>query len=718
MRGHDWDAIRQKYPLMQIVGKVTKLTKSGNEWKCCCPIHKEKTPSFTIYNDGLRYHCFGCGAGGDVVDFVSAYDGVDHAEAVSRLTGGKPPEYTEEDRVARKEWLASKDKERQLASADAVRRANSRWDRSKPVEGENAYLERKKVAPYGCRAEGKSLLVPMWDSNGDLVNVQTIPPEAGGKKLFEKNSTTAGARFYIGVPFGKTVICEGFATGASIYEATADRVCIAFSKDNIPRVARELKDLGVDIIIAADRTGMAQMIELGENLGVPVAVPPEMPNDEAGKKRDDFNDLAVMSGIEEVSSVIRQALFDYASKPALPEIVPEPECAISFVSAFDFEESSIPSRPWIVPGMMLAGATHILAAPGGTGKSLFTLQMGMMLATGQSWGKWKAKRGCNVLIVNAEDDIDEQRRRLSAARSVMELDTSVKMPGKMLIADNPSNILMSAMDPARKIPVATPLVRQMRAMIEYHSIDVVIVDPFAETFEGDENSNNDTKWAMKVWRDEIARATGCAVYLVHHTTKNAADKAGSADAVRGAGALVNSARLASTLFVMTSDEATDLGVKPEDRFRYVKYDDAKSNQSLIGSRQWFEKVSVVIQNGPAGLSDGGDEVGALRPWSSDGCGDIEPDQFRRIVKAVDDGYVDEHGEFTGLPFLPTAKGVKGGSPRWIVHLITEIAGVEEAQAKRIFMVMKDRSYLSVIDDFDASKGRQSKIVLGHMDKIL
>lgn len=52
----------------------------------CCPFHNEKTPSFKIYKNNTRYHCFGCGESGDVITFVMKYFGIDFKTAVTRLS--------------------------------------------------------------------------------------------------------------------------------------------------------------------------------------------------------------------------------------------------------------------------------------------------------------------------------------------------------------------------------------------------------------------------------------------------------------------------------------------------------------------------------------------------------------------------------------------------------------------------------------------------------
>ena len=306
------------------------------------------------------------------------------------------------------------------------------------------------------------------------------------------------------------------------------------------------------------------------------------------------------------------------------------------VDAFDFDEARIPPRPWIVPGVLLSGYTHMLVAPGGSGKSLFTLQLAICLASGDQWGEWMPRKKQKTLLINVEDDLDEQRRRLAAARRIMEPDMA-KLAGMIHLAADPESIVVAKADPMAKTVVATPVVDALRRYIIDNDIGVLVVDPFAETFQGDENSNSEVKWAMRIWRDQIAKPTGCAVYLVHHTTKGAANGAGDADVIRGAGAIVNSTRISATLMPMTEAEAEAAGISPHDRHKFVRYDDAKVNQSLKSGRaRWFEKISVHLDNGTEDTP--ADEVGALRPWRIPTPFDgITETHLMRVQQAVGNG---------------------------------------------------------------------------------
>jgi DNA primase len=79
------DELRARVPLSPVVGRRVKLTRAGREWKGCCPFHNEKTPSFYVNDDKGFYHCFGCGAHGDVIRFLTDQEGMGFVDAVKQL---------------------------------------------------------------------------------------------------------------------------------------------------------------------------------------------------------------------------------------------------------------------------------------------------------------------------------------------------------------------------------------------------------------------------------------------------------------------------------------------------------------------------------------------------------------------------------------------------------------------------------------------------------
>src|SRR5580704_17714982 len=79
------DEIRNRLPLSEVAAKSLRLTRAGREFKACCPFHNEKSPSFYINDDKQFFHCFGCGAHGDVIGFTMRHGHMSFPEAVEAL---------------------------------------------------------------------------------------------------------------------------------------------------------------------------------------------------------------------------------------------------------------------------------------------------------------------------------------------------------------------------------------------------------------------------------------------------------------------------------------------------------------------------------------------------------------------------------------------------------------------------------------------------------
>ncbi|MES2136042.1 MAG: DNA primase [Pseudomonadota bacterium] len=79
------DELRSRTTLSSIIAPSVKLIRAGREWKACCPFHNEKTPSFTVNDDKGFYHCFGCGAHGDAIRFLTDQRGMVFMDAVKEL---------------------------------------------------------------------------------------------------------------------------------------------------------------------------------------------------------------------------------------------------------------------------------------------------------------------------------------------------------------------------------------------------------------------------------------------------------------------------------------------------------------------------------------------------------------------------------------------------------------------------------------------------------
>jgi DNA primase len=88
------ERVRREFSLVAMVAKRLDLKRAGRRWSGLCPFHGEKTPSFTVGegNSGEFYHCFGCGAHGDLFDWLEHAEGWNFGDAMKRLLGGEAPD--------------------------------------------------------------------------------------------------------------------------------------------------------------------------------------------------------------------------------------------------------------------------------------------------------------------------------------------------------------------------------------------------------------------------------------------------------------------------------------------------------------------------------------------------------------------------------------------------------------------------------------------------
>lgn len=77
--------LRAKVDIVELVGSRVQLKKAGANYSGLCPFHQEKTPSFSVSSSRQLYHCFGCGVGGDAIEFLEAYDNLSFIEAMTKL---------------------------------------------------------------------------------------------------------------------------------------------------------------------------------------------------------------------------------------------------------------------------------------------------------------------------------------------------------------------------------------------------------------------------------------------------------------------------------------------------------------------------------------------------------------------------------------------------------------------------------------------------------
>ncbi|MGQ0560234.1 MAG: DNA primase [Sphingosinicella sp.] len=145
------DELRARTSLSALIGRSVKLQRAGREWKACCPFHDEKTPSFTVSDEKGFYHCFGCGAHGDAISWLTDARGLAFMDAVKELADAAGMTVPASDPRA-------KAKAEQAAGLHEVVEAAAHWftEQLEGIEGSQArdYLQQRGISEATKRKFG------------------------------------------------------------------------------------------------------------------------------------------------------------------------------------------------------------------------------------------------------------------------------------------------------------------------------------------------------------------------------------------------------------------------------------------------------------------------------------------------------------------------------------------------------------------------------------
>ena len=182
------DELRARTLLSGVIAPSVKLTRAGREWKACCPFHQEKTPSFTVNDEKGFYHCFGCGAHGDAIRFLTDQRGLPFIDAVKELAGKAGMEVPASDPRAQQ-------RAEQTAGLTDVMAAAQRWfaEQLHGIDGGEArdYLAKRGIDTgavqrfgLGLAPNGRSRLKLALAGLGEDKLIETgmlIKPEENGE---------------------------------------------------------------------------------------------------------------------------------------------------------------------------------------------------------------------------------------------------------------------------------------------------------------------------------------------------------------------------------------------------------------------------------------------------------------------------------------------------------------------------------------------------------
>lgn len=164
--------------------------------------------------------------------------------------------------------------------AEAAARALKLWSGAKPATDDHPYLRAKGVHAFGLRALRDQLMVPARDADGRLHTLQFIGTDGG--KRFLTGGRIAGCYYAIGRPDDALLLAEGYATAATLHQATGRAVAVCFNCGNLVAVARALRTKfpRLKLVVCADNDaatggnpGLTAAREAARAVGGVVAVP-------------------------------------------------------------------------------------------------------------------------------------------------------------------------------------------------------------------------------------------------------------------------------------------------------------------------------------------------------------------------------------------------------------------------------------------------------------
>jgi DNA primase len=155
--------VRDSIDIVDLISGYVSLKKTGKNHLGLCPFHSEKTPSFNVNPEKQIFHCFGCGAGGDVFKFLELQEGLNFPEAVKTLAGRAGITLPADSRQ-RKEEKQSEDERKALLTIVAEAAKYFRKELEGPAGSmARAYLAKRGVNDQVIQGFSLGFARPEWD---------------------------------------------------------------------------------------------------------------------------------------------------------------------------------------------------------------------------------------------------------------------------------------------------------------------------------------------------------------------------------------------------------------------------------------------------------------------------------------------------------------------------------------------------------------------------
>lgn len=495
------DAEAEFLRVLDGAGLVIDGLESGRIVRCKTKNSKGKRPAFYFFEidipTGIGYGAYGDWREGGTIGRWSSYD-------ENRYT------LSEADRIALERRMelarARAEEARRQAHDKAAGLAERFVAECTAAPADFPYLKTKGIKPLNAlyHPGRRTLVVPMYDVAGRVRSYQTI--FENGTKDFLLDGEKQGCFFLIGDNFSEpTYLVEGFATGASVHQATGKAVVVAMDCGNLEPVYLALKDLTrVRLINAADNdhqkennAGLTTAKKLKDKYGLEFVFP-------RGIEGNDFNDLHAERGIDAVRAALSdgEARIRYANTTVYKR--PEP---------LDF----------VVDDFFVAGTSSMIYGEPAAKKSFLVQDIGMSIATGVPWHGREVQQG-GVFYVCGEGHQD-LHNRIFAWKTHHEIDKDAQFP--FFHTEHEIDLLDQA-----NLDHLIQFITELPNHEATPPIKFIAIDTLSTCFGGgDENAGDMAIFINGMNR--MARETGAHVLVVHHIGKDASKGARGGSAAKG-----------------------------------------------------------------------------------------------------------------------------------------------------------------------------------------
>jgi putative DNA primase/helicase len=485
-----------------------------------------------------------------------------------------------------------REEERERIQAECRVWCANAWSKAKDATNENLYLKRKGVNAYGLKSFKEHLLVSVQDMAGIMHGIQFITPN--GTKKFKTGTNKTGHFFKIGKSKDKTVIVsEGYATGASIHQATGHAVVIAFDSGNLLPVAQSIRSKYPDmkIVIAADddhttegNPGLTKATAAARAVSGLLATPVFPEN--RGPKDTDFNDLARLVGPEAVRACIEgAAISDTASTKVPPGDDVTPPFDLSRLTLGSAIVGGDYTVSYLVDKLIPEQSVILFYAKGGSGKSTIATQIGASVLSGTRFlGLATLKRP--VVVIDYENPLAVLSKRITAVEGagVVHFWTG---------SNSPPQLNKAAW-------------QDLKALVATLKNPLLIIDTLSSSCSGlDILSNGDFSPVMQ--RIVELRNDGATIVLLHHTPKQDETK------YIGASCIYNQSDHILAMYPVKTPNSQQettveddakvyrLGTVDKTRFEhfamYIEFDEEKSSFVLAADpdKEILDRLSKIIK---------------------------------------------------------------------------------------------------------------------------